>query len=71
MLATHLLQDLVAAYDASIHFVYENLAAKLPRFAHLLCRRGVGADPVDAQQLRCGLLYQTIQLLVELFDLLL
>ena len=51
MLATHLLQDLVAAYDASIHFVYENLAAKLPRFAHLLAGDDLGMLLKQAQDL--------------------
>jgi hypothetical protein len=51
MLATHLLQDLVAAYDASIHFVYENLAAKLPRFAHLLAGDDLGMLLEEAQDL--------------------
>ena len=51
MLATHLLQDLVAAYDASIHFVYENLASKLPRFAHLLAGDDLGMLLKEAQDL--------------------
>ena len=51
MLATHLLQDLVAAYDASIHFVYENLASKLPRFAHLLAGDDLGMLLKQAQDL--------------------
>ena len=51
MLATHLLQDLLAAYDASIHFVYENLASKLPRFAHLLAGDDLGMLLKQAQDL--------------------
>src|ERR671910_2535093 len=51
MLATHLLQDLLAAYDASIHFVYENLASKLPRFAHLLASDDLGMLLKEAQDL--------------------
>ena len=51
MLATHLLQDLLAAYDASIHFVYENLASKLPRFAHLRAGDDLGMLLKQAQDL--------------------
>jgi hypothetical protein len=51
MLATHLLQDLLAAYDASIHFVYEHLASKLPRFAHLLAGDDLGMLLKQAQDL--------------------
>ena len=51
MLATHLLQDLLAAYDASVNFVYENLASKLPRFAHLLAVDDLGMLLKQAQDL--------------------
>jgi hypothetical protein len=50
MLSTHLLQDLLAAYDASIHFVYENLASKLPRFAHLLAGDDLSMLLEEAQE---------------------
>src|SRR5215207_6948262 len=49
MLATHLLQDLVAAYDASLHFVYDNLASELPGFAHLLAAYDLSVLLKEAQ----------------------
>jgi hypothetical protein len=42
MLATHLLQDLVAAYDTTIHLVREHLASELPGFAHFLAGDDLG-----------------------------
>src|SRR5215207_1826255 len=51
MLATHLLQDLVAAYDATIDFVQKYLASELPRFAHLLAGYDLGMLLKEAQDL--------------------
>jgi hypothetical protein len=51
MLATHLLQDLVAAYDAPVNFVQEHLATELPRFAHLLATYDLGMLLKEAQDL--------------------
>src|SRR5215207_9819774 len=54
MFSTHLLQDLVAAYDASIHLVYENLAPELPGLTHLLTGYDLGVLLKEAQDLLCG-----------------
>src|SRR5215213_3828868 len=51
MFSTYLLQDLIAAYDTSIHLVYENLAPELPRFAHLLTGYDLGMLLKEAQDL--------------------
>src|SRR5215207_972801 len=46
-----LLQDLVAAYDATVHLVYENLAPKLPGLARLVASDDLGVLLKQAQQL--------------------
>ena len=51
MFSTHLLQDLVAAYDATVDFVQKHLASELPRFAHLLAGDDLGVFLEQTQQL--------------------
>src|SRR5215207_7437681 len=54
MFSTHLLQDLVAAYDASIHLVYEELATELPRLAGFVAGDDLGVLLKEVQDLLCG-----------------
>ena len=51
MFSTDILQELVAAYDATIHFVQQELASELPRLAHLLAGYDLGMLLKEAQDL--------------------